>query len=494
MDGAGNGNQATVQISNDRFEIPAALVIKEVKAVQPGESQSLQAFLKVATGKDAGGKPKFKEVAIPAGDKRLSYKLQKGDSVQVTDTGRVTGLVTGGSVIEATYQVTDEVSLNALALAAVKGLDSITAASSAIQGEPGKTKLTVSGTGDMDGQQLVYKVFAKGTSVALPVYLEDLSSWSILPASGEISASEGDSVLVAKRLTQSKQATALSSKLTAKVWSAPGNTGGGGFGGGGGGPVVNTGPVEVSVDGQKVKAERTGNEARLHLKSGQVNIKESSDLIISAKDTSASSYDLLIDKSNVEQLRTKKSKLRLELPGAAVELGPDKLAGLNGDLHIQIGASSAVSVSGLKTVANGLKVSLLGGDQGTAIKINLPESGFLPFVNAAIALPEHVKAGEISAVILRSENGSWTTVPWKLEQINGKTYARIHLTGSGSIGFLGGSGKVFKDVAATFWGQQSIQEASAKLFVLGKSADRFEPDSRITRLNIRPFCFGWADG
>ncbi|WP_245585821.1 S-layer homology domain-containing protein [Paenibacillus pinihumi] len=481
MDGAGNGNQATVQISNDRFEIPAALVIKEVKAVQPGESQSLQAFLKVATGKDAGGKPKFKEVAIPAGDKRLSYKLQKGDSVQVTDTGRVTGLVTGGSVIEATYQVTDEVSLNALALAAVKGLDSITAASSAIQGEPGKTKLTVSGTGDMDGQQLVYKVFAKGTSVALPVYLEDLSSWSILPASGEISASEGDSVLVAKRLTQSKQATALSSKLTAKVWSAPGNTGGGGFGGGGGGPVVNTGPVEVSVDGQKVKAERTGNEARLHLKSGQVNIKESSDLIISAKDTSASSYDLLIDKSNVEQLRTKKSKLRLELPGAAVELGPDKLAGLNGDLHIQIGASSAVSVSGLKTVANGLKVSLLGGDQGTAIKINLPESGFLPFVNAAIALPEHVKAGEISAVILRSENGSWTTVPWKLEQINGKTYARIHLTGSGSIGFLGGSGKVFKDVAATFWGQQSIQEASAKLFVLGKSADRFEPDSRITR-------------
>ncbi|MFC3790090.1 S-layer homology domain-containing protein [Paenibacillus sp. GCM10012307] len=482
VDGAGNENQAAVQISNDRYEIPSALIIKELKDLQPGESQSIQAVLKFAIGKDAGGKPKFKEVAIPAGDKRLSYTVQRGGSVQVTSTGRMTGLVSGGSIIEATYKVSEDVALNAMTLAIVKGLDSITAASSAIANAPGKTRLTVSGTGDMDGQQLVYKVFAKGTNVALPAYLEDLSSWSLLPDSGEISASDGDSIVVAKRLTQSKQATAVSSKVTAKVWQAPGNNGGGGGGGfGGGGPVVNTGPAEVSVDGQQVKAERSGNEVRIHLKADQVTVKESSDLIISAKDTTAESYDLLVDKSIVEQLRNKKSKLRVELPEAALALDPDKLEGLTEDLHIKVGASSAVSISGLKKVADSLKASLLGGGQSTAITTNLPAASFLPYVNAQIAVPGNAKAGDISAIILRSESGSWTTVPWKLEQINGKTYAKIHLTGSGSIGFIGGSGKPFKDVTDDFWGQHSIKEAAAKLFVLGKSAERFEPNSRITR-------------
>ncbi len=480
-DGAGNKNAASVQITNDGFEAPAGLVLKELAAMKPGESASFQAYLKYVTGKDVSGKPKFKEVAVAAGDKRLTYSVYRGEAVNVTDTGRVTSLQTGSSIIQAEYTVTEDVKLQTMSVATVDGLDSLTATSASIVNVGSKTKMTVADPGDMAGQQLVYKVFPQGTSVELPVYKQNLSQWSVLPTQGEIAANVGDTVLVAKRLTQSKEATALSSRVTAQVWavSGPGVIGGGG-GGGGGGSTTTTGPIEITVGGVKQKATRVGNEARIHLAAGAVTVKDATDLVIATSDATASSYDVQLDKSIVQQLGSKKSKLRIELPGATVELTPEQLAHVKDNLSMNIGASSTAETTGLQGLAGTLGATLLGNGQGVRITTNLPAQSLLPYVNAVVALPDQVRAEDVTAIVQRASNGSWTTLPWKLEQINGKTYAIVHVTGNGSLAFLS-STKSFQDVPASFWGQASIEAAAAKLFVLGKSADRFEPDSKITR-------------
>lgn len=476
VDGAGNANAASVQITNDSFEVPAGLVLRELAAMKPGESASFQAYLKYVTGKDASGKPQFREVAVAAGDERLTYSVYRGEAVNVTDSGRVTSLQTGSAIIQAEYQVTDDVTLETMSVATVDGLDSLTATSASIANAGGKTKITVGETGDMAGQQLVYKVFPQGTQAELPVYKQNLSQWSVLPDSGVIAASVGDTVLVAKRLTQSKEATALSSRITAQVWAVSG----GGFGGGGGGTGSTTGPIDITVGGVKQKAARVGNEARIHLASGAVTIKDATDLVIATTDATASSYDIQLDKTIVQQLGSKKSKLRIELPGATLELTPEQLAHVKDNLSINIGGSSAAEATGLQGLAGTLGATLLGNGQGVRITTNLPGQSLLPYVSTVVALPDQVRAEDVTAVVQRSSNGNWTTLPWKLEQIGGKTYAIVHVTGNGSLAFLS-SEKAFQDVPESFWGQASIEAAAAKLFVLGKSANRFEPESKITR-------------
>ncbi|MDF2714871.1 MAG: hypothetical protein K0R28_1796, partial [Paenibacillus sp.] len=106
-DKAGNENKAIVTVTNDQFQVPVALVFKNVPVMSPGQKNTmrLEPYLRVKDGKDAQGKPKFKDVAVSDKAKqRVAYSLVSGDAVSLDADGSLTALARGSALIQADYR------------------------------------------------------------------------------------------------------------------------------------------------------------------------------------------------------------------------------------------------------------------------------------------------------------------------------------------------------------------------------------------------------
>lgn len=487
-DGATNQNTAIVDITNAGFKVPVALVLKGAETLTPGAAGQIQAYLKVSDGKDGNGKPKFKEEPITGKDlANLTYEVAVGDAVSLSAQGNVTALATGSSLIEAEYKVSEGVTLKGMLAATVavpdtNELGTVQAVSSPINGDSNHTKITVTSAGDMTGQQIAYKVFS--SSPAELKRDDNVSSWSLLPLDGIVSAHPGATVVLAKRTSLDKLVRA-SGSVAASVWTSSGSGGGGGAGGGGGGGggavpgvVEEQAPeqaAEVTVNGQAVKTEWNGLTAIVHITDKEA--AAGSDLTVSSTDKNAKAFSIRIDQSVVQQQLTAKKKIVIEVPMGQLVIAPENLAGVTAGLTIGIGANSDADQQGMKAIADQQGFTLMGAGQGAAVTVNLPQASWTPALAAKIAIPAPLAAKEITAMVLKDKDGNWTTVPWKLDSSG--TAVNVQLTGEGSLFFIRNQ-KTFKDMPSG-WGKEGIAAASAKLFVLGKSAELFDPAGKVTR-------------
>lgn len=161
-------------------------------------------------------------------------------------------------------------------------------------------------------------------------------------------------------------------------------------------------------------------------------------------------------------------------------LTPDMLIDLKEDFVLTISTNGEAGRSASGSLAKQVGAVLLGDGQGVTISANLPASSWSSYLPIQVAIPEAIQAKEITAVVLQSADGSWTTVPWKLGGTTAAPSLDIQLTGEGKLIFLSNT-KAFGDVRDGYWGQKDINEAASKLFVLGKGNGRFEPESTVTR-------------
>ncbi|WP_079912356.1 S-layer homology domain-containing protein [Paenibacillus sp. 32352] len=480
VDGAGNENTAVVSVTNDRYEVPAGLVIHQVPVMKRGDSQKLEAFLRVSDGKDAQGKPKFKEVAVPG---HVSYSVLSGDAVDLKDDGTITAQSRGASLVQASYEVAEGVTLQAMAAAAVEvpaptELGTIMAATSALSNDSSRTKVTVTDAGEMLGYQLAYKVFAR-TSAVLPKLNQDISSWSILPANGIINAEAGNDVVIAKRTSTGKLAVASTGRLSANVWQSKGGGGAGGGGGFGGIPTP-TETSEITINQQRMNAEKQDNVLVADITAANVDTAGSGDIVITSLDNTVRGYTFRVDPAVVQHAVSKQRNLVIDVPLARLTLTPNQLQDLKGNLEVHIFQNESYELGELGSIADSLDSTLLGAGQGVSIKTNIPASNWSNYVPLRVPVPGSIDSSHLTAVMLKNPEGAWTPLPWKLNHSGNGSYVDVQLTGNGNIAFIRNE-KTFSDVEDGYWGKDSISHAAAKLFVLGKDKDQFDPESHITR-------------
>lgn len=472
IDKAGNENSATVTVTNDSFEVPAALVLKPIDNINPGDSVAVKAVLKYANGKDEQGKPKFIEKEIPKADlSRLSFSIGSGNAVYMTESGQITALEVGASLIEAEYQLSDDVLLTAMAAATVESaeqtsLRTMKVSMSGVVGDSTKTKATIIDAGDMSGQQIVYKHYAFGEKVVLPVFEEDLSDWTYLPRNGQIPAQEGDVIVFAARVSTTKKATASTVIMGVQLWKA------------GSGSGIEEGSADVIVNGKTKAIERQQGGVVIDITEEELLAAGNGNVIISSKDLKTESYTFRMDTETTKKAVSQKKGISISLPMAQFVLTPDMLSGLTEGLVFTISKNSDASLSASSSLSKQLGATLLGNGQGVTIATNIPEASWKGYMPIQVAVPDTIQAKSITAILLQSADGSWTTVPWRFADTNAAV--NIQLTGEGKLIFLSNT-KKFSDVGNSHWAFNAIQEAASRLYVLGKGKDLFEPESTITR-------------
>lgn len=479
VDGAGNENMAVVSVTNDRYQVPAGLVIHQVPVMKRGDSRKLETFLRVSDGKDAQGKPKFKEVAVTG---PVSYSILSGDAIDLKDDGTMTAQSRGASLVQASYEVSEGVTLQAMAAATVEvpaptELGTIMATTSALTNDSTRTKVTVTDAGEMLGYQLTYKVFARA-SVVLPKLNQDISSWSILPAEGIIKAEAGNEVVIAKRTSTGKLAVASTGRMSANVWQSKGT---GGTGGGGGGGIPTPAETsEITINQQRMNAEKQDNVLVADITAANVDAAGSGDIVIASSDNTLRGYTFRIDKDVVQQAVGKQRNIIIQVPLAQLKLTPKQLEGMKENLEVHIFPNESYELDALGSIADSLDSSLLGAGQGVSIKTNLPASNWNSYASVQVPVPNSIDPSQVTAVVLKNAEGAWTPLPWKMNAAGNSAIADVQLTGNGNVAFIH-NGKTFTDVEDGYWGKDSISQAAAKLFVLGKDKDRFDPESHITR-------------
>lgn len=494
-DEAGNENRASVEVTNDSYQAPAALVLRPVK-LTTDESRKLEASLKLPDGRNAAGEVSYKLVPIPdsAYEELLSFDVYAGDAVSVSADGQLTAQAVGASLIRAEYRVSDDVLLKAdlsvaVELSEPQGLGELNVYTTAIANETGKTRISVTNAGDLTGHQLVYRVVTADSSEGKPELGDDLGQWALLPANGVIDITGGSKVIVAKRMSYTKEAIASTGLISPNVFAGNGGPGGpiGPIGPGPGTPGEETpadpdaGTQELLINGTPVLSEWEGDRLIATITAEAFAEAGLGDLVISSADTSMKNLLIVFDNDVSQSIAAAGKRVLIDLPIAKLTITPERLNALGGKLEISLDPNGQKAKQSAATVAQSLQASLLGGGQGVTIATTLPISGAADeMMKARIAIPADVRIQDITAVVLQGPDGEWTPLPWELDMQSNQAYAVVALTGEGSLFFIQNR-KSFADVPATFWGRAAIEDAASSLLVLGKGANRFDPEGRVTR-------------
>ncbi|WP_088835203.1 S-layer homology domain-containing protein [Paenibacillus tyrfis] len=480
QDRAGNQNYASVTLTNGDYQVPVGLVLRKVPNLKPNETAQVEAFLRVADGKDQAGKPQFKEVKIADADRsKLKFSAHLGEAAAVSSEGQISGLKDGAVIVKAEYKISDDLSLQAMTAVTVE--EALSAYTSAVANDSSRTRVNVVSAGDLTKASLVYRVYKKSDgAAAAPKYQDDVSGWAVLPASGLVLVSADDQIAVAKRADGGKKALAVSKLMPAVLWS-PTNGGGGYYGGGGGAPGGGSaaGASDVTVNNQKVAAEKKGDRLTVTISDLYGTVKDQK-WWIRSQDKTVNGFEFSIHPKVLEQLTSGKQSVGIAVPFAELAFPAGAVTGLTDHLKVLLAKNGDSDKKVFEQIAEELQAKLLGGGQGVRFDIQAPQVYKDRQVAAKVALPDEIAARDITAVVLKDDNGNWTTVPWSLDVVDNAAYVKLLLTGSGSVAFIS-SQKKFADVDDSSWAKSTIDEAAGRLFMLGRADDRFDPDSRITR-------------
>jgi hypothetical protein len=489
-DDAGNENRAVVTITNDSFEAPVGLVPRSI-TLAPGEQRKVEAVLRYPNGKAPDGTQQFKSVVAGGNEMdRLSYSVIAGETISLASDGTMLGMGIGASLIEVKYKISDEMSLTTYVPVQVQevkptSLQSITAYTAAVSNQSNVTRIAVTGAGETTGYQLVYRSFASGSEAAVPAFGDDLTNWSLIPAGGVVKAAAGDRIVVAKRNSLDKKAVSASKAMSAVLWSAGAGGGGGGFGGGGfaGGAAgggeeeaIDAEPFTLMVNGVSSSAKWIGSILTADISAKNADGMKDNLRIVS-KDATATGYSLRIDKETVSRLAADGNSIVFDLAKAKLTLTPEQLSKVQGNLELTIAPNHVEGVKQAEKVAQSAQASLLGKGSGFSVALNTETDSIK---HLQIAIPDGVSINDLTAIVEIGENGFWTPLPWSLEMIGGKAYASLTPANGGSLYFMSGEAS-FRDVPNQYWGKAGIEEAAAKLLVLGKGQGRFDYNGLVNR-------------
>lgn len=116
-DKAGNVNTAKMTVTNKSFGAPLGLSIIRTGTMKVGESDKAEIYLKYADkkvedGKNEDGSTKYRqnyrsESLSEENMDRMTFKVEKGDAISISDDGVITAIRSGAALISAQYKVTD---------------------------------------------------------------------------------------------------------------------------------------------------------------------------------------------------------------------------------------------------------------------------------------------------------------------------------------------------------------------------------------------------
>jgi len=473
----GNSNEASIQITNDAYKVPVALVLREMK-LENGEEKKIEALLRYPDGKTEDNKPAYKLVPIPDEDygDKLSFSRTAGDAVSVSDDGVVSSQQVGASLLRAEYSVSEGVTLKSdlpvnVTIKEYDTLGDLQAYTTAITST--QSKVTVTNADDLVGYQLVYHVVKSGQTSETPSFHDDLTAWTILPANGLISGlTSSDRIIVAKRESGSKAAVATSGLIVPEL--KPANAGGGVM-------IIPATPggLELSANGMPIATEWVDHVLVATLVAEDVKAAQSQEIVISSSNDAAKQLSIVITNEAREQAVQSNKKLVIDLPNMKLSLTTKQLKEVNGDLVINIEPNSSTQREVGNNAFSTLNAKLLGDGQG--VTFSTPTIDAKHTSKVSIAVPSNIRIQEVTGVILMTPDGRWTPVPWSIaEDHKDGLFVDLQLSGQGSIMFVQNSAH-FTDVADSFWGKAAIEQAAGRMIINGRSAQKFEPNSQVTR-------------
>lgn len=256
---------------------------------------------------------------------------------------------------------------------------------------------------------------------------------------------------------------------------------GGGIGGGPAPLPPAPVPSQVTLNDKPINGEIVNGVINAVFTLSDLETTNNRDIVVAGKDRSAIGYAFRFDNTVKEQAVKENKNIIVDLPLAKIVVTPSMLANMTENLEIKVTQNNDQAIGTMKNIATSVNASLLGEGQGVTVESNLFKTNKkTQYVQTNIPVPTNVHANNITAIVLKGPDGNWTTIPWKLETGNDGAFVNVQLSGEGNISFIHNT-KVFNDVADSFWGKQSISEASSKLFVLGKGNDAFDPENNVTR-------------
>ncbi|MFD2330629.1 S-layer homology domain-containing protein [Cohnella sp. GCM10020058] len=514
-DAAGNANSAVVEAFNDDLKLPKKLTLKLPAALVAGGSPvQLEAVVEYTDGSEE-----------KADSSKLSFTVDMGDAnVNLSEDGKLAGRKAGSALITAAYEPWEGLSISGtdvVAVAAAEGESAPTdmatiRAATAGTGKKGETRIIVTDKGhggNMTGSELAYRVYADAKQVQLPVFEQDISSWSALPADGVIEAKDGDRVVVAKRTSDApKLATAVSAPARAYVYESVAKPSGpdgsivvGGValdvGEGGAnvklpillGGALTQGLIEADIKktdggldilakpvreallaaigngGKTLSLPIKGNVKQLsfRLDADLVRLLQEKDVALDIE-TDTGRYTLPAGAVDLEALR--KAYPASELKDIAITLSVAKPS----DAELAL-AGKAGDSPGIALVGAPASFSLAAGAGG----VTKPIERLAAFAPREIPLPAGMTEKDFTTAVVLEADGSLRQVPTKVSVREGQYFGQMSSMTNSLYAIVRGERK-FPDTAG-HWAAEAIGDLASRLIVSGGGDGTFKPGGPMTR-------------
>lgn len=515
-DDAGNGNSAIVDAFNDDLKLPRKLSLKlPDKLVAGADPVRLEAIVEYTDGS--------RETVDSS---KLSYTVEMGDAnVKLTDGDLLAGRKAGSALITAAYEPWEGLTISGtdvVTVAAADGAESAPSemgtirAATAGTGKKGETRVIVTDKGhggNMAGSELAYRVYADAKQVLLPVFEQDITSWSALPADGVIPAEDGDRVVVAKRTSdEPKLVTAVSPPARAYVYESIDKPrlpdgkliiGGTEFDAGSGGayvklPILLGGALTEGLLVADVKQTNGGLDiaAKLDREALLAAIGQGRTTLSLPIRGNVRRLSLRLDGELLRLLQDKAVALDIEtdsgrytLPAGAVDLEALRLAFPGRELQdievaLSVAKPSDDELALVGKTGDSPDIDLIGapvsfGLTATAGTETKPIERLAAFAPREIPLPAGKTEQDITTAVVVEQNGSLRPVPTKTEVREGQYFARISSM-TNSLYTVVSSKRKFTDTAG-HWASGAIGDLADRLIVSGGGDGKFKPASPMTR-------------
>ena len=378
-DKAGNVNTAKMTVTNKSFNSPIGLSVLRTGTMQVGETGQAELYLrypdkKIEDGRNEDGSTRYRqnyrsEKVTAEQMSRITFKIEKGDAVSITEDGQITALRSGASLVSATYKVSDSED------SAV--LSSTVALLVADATEPG---------GNTD-----------------PTHDPDPN-----PNPGEGGGTSGGG-------------------------TSGGGAGGGGAIGGGGisVPIVPDAgeKTDVVINGASGKSAVTeGNTVTVAVtEADQVNTAGTLEVKLIGSETKE--YTLDVAAGVAKGLAGENGAgVKFASGAAEVNLSGNALTGQKLTVStVKTPATDAASAAALKAM------NVTKAFDGVQIKLTGTQIDLADRASVRIQVPAGVKASDVTGVLYVDENGNYTNLPAKLTVAGSTAYISAALPGSGVI-------------------------------------------------------------
>jgi hypothetical protein len=254
----------------------------------------------------------------------------------------------------------------------------------------------------------------------------------------------------------------------------------GGNGAGGGAVAGDSGAENLTEKDSQTKVNGTGVSASLA--DGILTTTVGGDMVsgggveILSEYKDVDGYEFVVEPAAASKLASG-GVMTVETPLGTVHI-PSKAAD-RGGFTVRL-TENGSGTTNVPAVADGTDATVLGGGAGVTVAIDGAVVSASDGMYASIPVPASVNLSDLTAVVLVSQDGSWTPVTWKVDMVGNTAYADIANLAEGTVEFMECRAN-FSDVPDGHWARDDIGAAASKLFILGVGGDRFNYAGDVTR-------------